>query len=420
MVKNILGLGVGALVLVAGTVLIARGGGYPAEGAQGAVGAQGKQVAQGAQRTQGTTTLGEAEVVYEEAFSVVSTVRELADGGVLVADALGQVLVHLDLDAGTADTLGSVGEGPDEYRQPDAVWPLPGGRTLLVDLGNGRLTELNPELEFGDTRPYAVGELGPGRDLVLAIPQAVDNQGRLYFRSFGRMGGGEMPSDSAYILRLDLESEVVDSVGQVKLPGMTTRTTGGRNNQNTQVSPIPLSPADAWGVAPDGRTVIARSGDYHVDWIGPDGSVTSGPDVEFEAVSIGRAEKEEWAHTRSETGGGMGIAVTVVNNAMTMTASREAACRMTMTTSTATNGSAVKPAFYGRPIPVDRSGRAWVRRHRDAGDTPMYDVFGASGTRDMVLELLPERRVVGFGDGKVYVVRMDEYGLQYLERYVLP
>ena len=134
MMKNILGLGAGALVLAAGTVLIARGGGYPAAGAQGTVGAQGVQ---GAQRTQGTTTLGEAEAVYEEAFSVVSTVRELADGGVLVADALGQVLVHLDMDAGTADTLGSVGEGPDEYRQPDAVWPLPGGRTLLVDLGNG-------------------------------------------------------------------------------------------------------------------------------------------------------------------------------------------------------------------------------------------------------------------------------------------
>ena len=36
------------------------------------------------------------------------------------------------------------------------------------------------------------------------------------------------------------------------------------------------------------------------------------------------------------------------------------------------------------------------------------------------LVVVPERRVVGFGDGKVYMVRMDEYGLQYLERYGLP
>ena len=38
----------------------------------------------------------------------------------------------------------------------------------------------------------------------------------------------------------------------------------------------------------------------------------------------------------------------------------------------------------------------------------------------MVVQLLAERRVVSFGEGKVYVVRMDEYGLQYLERYALP
>ena len=163
------------------------------------------------------------------------------------------------------------------------MWPLPGGGTLLVDLGNGRLTELSPELEFGDTRPYAVGEVGPGRELVLAIPQAVDGRGRLYFRSFGRMGGGELASDSAYILRLDLESEVVDSVGRFKLPATTTRTTGGPNNQNTSVSPVPLSAADAWGVAADGRVVIVRSGDYHVDWISSDGDIVSGPAVPYEA-----------------------------------------------------------------------------------------------------------------------------------------
>ncbi len=363
-------------------------------------------------------TLGEAEAAYEESFSVVSTVREMPDGRVLVADALGQVLVRLDLAAGTADTLGRVGEGPEEYRQPDAVWPLPGGNTLLVDLGNGRLTELSPELEFGDTRPYAIGEIGPGRELVLAIPQAVDDRGRLYFRSFGRMGGGELASDSAYILRLDLESEVVDSVGRIKLAGTTTRTTGSGNNQNTSVSPIPLSAADAWGVAADGRVVIVRSGDYRVDWIGVSGDVVSGPANPYESVRIGRGKREEWAHTRSETGGGLGISLSVSNNAMVMTASRGG---------TSNDDDLdqyewpdVTPAFYGRPVPVDPAGRAWVRRHLEAGEQPRYDVFDGAGERAMVVQLAPERRVVGFGDGKVYVVRMDEYGLQYLERYALP
>ncbi len=382
------------------------------------LGGVGLPLAGGVLAAQEPVTLGDAEAVYEESFSVVSTVREMPDGRVLVADALGQVLMRLDLDAGTADTLGRVGEGPEEYRQPDAVWPLPGGKTLLVDLGNGRLTELSPELEFGDTRPYAIGELGPGRELVLAIPQAVDDRGRLYFRSFGRMGGGELASDSAYILRLDLESEVVDSVGRIKLAGTTTRTSGGPNNQNTSVSPIPLSAADAWGVAADGRVVIVRSGDYHVDWIGSGGDVVSGPAVAYEPVRIGRGERQEWADSRSETGGGLGISLSVSNNAMTMTASRGGASNDDDLDQYEWPDYA--PAFYGRPVPVDPAGRAWVRRHLDAGEAPVYDVFDGTGERRMVVQLLPGRRVVSFGDGKIYVVRMDEYGLQYLERYALP
>ena len=382
------------------------------------LGGVGLPLAGGVLAAQEPVTLGDAEAVYEESFSVVSTVREMPDGRVLVADALGQVLVRLDLDAGTADTLGRVGEGPEEYRQPDAVWPLPGGKTLLVDLGNGRLTELSPELEFGDTRPYALGELGPGRELVLAIPQAVDDRGRLYFRSFGRMGGGELASDSAYILRLDLESEVVDSVGRIKLAGTTTRTSGGPNNQNTSVSPIPLSAADAWGVSADGRVVIVRSGDYHVDWIGSGGDVVSGPAVAYEPVRIGRGERQEWADSRSETGGGLGISLSVSNNAMTMTASRGGGSNDDDLDQYEWPDYA--PAFYGRPVPVDPAGRAWVRRHLDAGEAPVYDVFDGTGERRMVVQLLPGRRVVSFGDGKIYLVRMDEYGLQYLERYALP
>ena len=404
--KTKLSFSAGLMLPLAGAVLVAQVDGHQGDQRTNALGAQ------------EPVTLGEAEAVYEESFSVVSTVRELPDGRVLVADALGQVLVRWDLDAGAADTLGRGGEGPEEYRQPDAVWPLPGGKTLLVDLGNGRLTELSPELEFGDTRPYAIGELGPGRELVLAIPQAVDDRGRLYFRSFGRMGVGELASDSAYILRMDLESEVVDSVGRIKLAGTTTRTTGSGNNQNTSVSPIPLSAADAWGVAADGRVVIVRSGDYRVDWIGSDGDVVSGPAVAYEAVRIGRGKREEWAHVRSETGGGLGISIEVVNNAMTMTAGRGGASNDDDLDQYEWPDHA--PAFYGRPVPVDAGGRAWVRRHLEAGEAPRYDVFDGTGEREMVVQLPPERRVVGFGDGKVYVVRMDEYGLQYLERYALP
>ena len=48
------------------------------------------------------------------ALAMVRTVRPLPDGRILVADALGQVLLAVDMDAGTADTIGRQGAGPGE------------------------------------------------------------------------------------------------------------------------------------------------------------------------------------------------------------------------------------------------------------------------------------------------------------------
>ena len=398
--SRVLAVAAGAVVLAAGTWLIAQGGGGPGAGA-------------GAMEV---VALAEAEAVYGEPFSVVSTVRELPGGDVLVADPVGQVVVRLDLDAGTADTIGGVGEGPTEYRQPDAVWPLPGGRTLLVDLGNGRLTELGPDLEFGATRPYSLGDISMGQ-MVLALPQAVDDRGRLYFRGLAGMGG--MRSDSADILRLDLETGLIDTVATFKRPATIVEVSGGARERNERVSQVPLSPADAWGVAPDGRVVIVRAGDYHVDWLGGDGSIASGEPVPYTPIGLGRAEREEWARERMEAGGALSISVEIENGSMSMQAVRGG--------STDDDDNLddrpwpeVKPAFYDRPVPVDGLGRAWVRRHREAGEAPAYDVFGSDGELAMSVEFSMGRRVVGFGDGVLYGVHMDDFGLQTLERYALP
>ena len=365
--------------------------------------------------------LGPVQAALEQEFAVIQTVRELPDGRVLVADPLGQVLLVVEMEAGTADTLGRVGEGPGEYRQPDAVWPLPGGGSLLVDLGNGRLTHLGADLSFGETRPYMLGSFELGAPIMLAIPQGVDDGGGIYFQGFGMTAGGNV-SDSAEVLRYDLATEAVDTVASVKLTDRTRRTSGGAANQNVSISPIPLSPTDAWGVAADGRVVVARSvagsEEFRIEWFAPDGEVTRGPAYPYSPVGIGRAEMEEWRDARAETGGGMTIQVEAVNGNMNMRAGRGGPPGIDDLDSYEWPDS--KPAFHQGRIPVDSLGRAWVRRHTAAGDAPVYDLFDGSGTRTATIELPMERRVVAFGDGVVYAVRMDEFDLQYLERYGLP
>ena len=365
--------------------------------------------------------LGPAQAALEQEFAVIQTVRELPDGRVLVADPLGQTLVVLDMEAGTADTIGRVGEGPEEYRQPDAVWPLPDGGSLLVDLGNGRLTEMGADLSFGDTRPYMLGSFELGSPIMLAIPQGVDDRGGIFFQGFGMNAGGNV-SDSAEVLRYDLGTEAVDTVVNVKLTDRTRRASGGPNNQNVSISPVPLSSADSWGVAADGRVVVARSvagsGEFRVEWFGPDGEVTRGPAYEYSPVGIGRAEMEEWRDSRAETGGGMTIQVEATNGVMNMRAGRGGPPGNNELDSYEWPDS--KPAFFQGRIPVDPMGRAWVRRHTAAGEAPLYDLFDESGMREATVELPIGRRVVSFGDGVLYAVRMDEFDLQYLERYRLP
>ena len=88
--------------------------------------------------------LGTPTALFPEDFGRITNVRELSDGRVLVADPLGQAVYLVDLEAGSRRQLGANGQGPGEYRAPDSVWPLPHDSTLLVDLGNGRLTRMEP------------------------------------------------------------------------------------------------------------------------------------------------------------------------------------------------------------------------------------------------------------------------------------
>lgn len=61
-----------------------------------------------------------------------------------------------------------------------------------------------------------------------------------------------------------------------------------------------------------------------------------------------------------------------------------------------------------------------MRRLAPAGRPEEIDIFGADGRRRRSLTLPPDQRIVGFGRGVVFLVRTDEMGLQYLERYRRP
>jgi hypothetical protein len=394
-----------APLTLAVATLVACGGGDAASG--------------GAAGDGGAVSLGSPEASFPQDFGAIQTALERSDGTVLVADPLGGALYSVDLGAGTREQIGQEGQGPEEYQQPDAVWALPGDSTLLVDLGNGRMVSLGPDLGFGPTGPLSAGD--PRTGLTVAIPEAVDGNGDVYSRSMGGGMGVERP-DSGAVLRITRGTLEIDTVAMFKLPEVTITESGSGNNRNVSMSLIPLSGQDAWGVAQDGSIVLARAGDYHVEWIGTDGSVTAGPPVEYETFAIGMDEKREWSRSQAETGGGISIGITVDNGVLSTSFGRGGG-----------GGGQdededldqyawpdAKPPFYGTRIIVDPQNRAWVRRHVDAGQPTTYDVFDRRGERVATYELPFRSRVVSFGPSGVYVASLDDFDLNYLHRYAMP
>jgi len=60
----------------------------------------------------------------------------------------------------------------------------------------------------------------------------------------------------------------------------------------------------------------------------------------------------------------------------------------------------------------------WVLRSRAATDPiPLIDVFDQRGSLVSQVRLPQDRRVIGFGNGVVYLAHTDSDDLQWLERY---
>lgn len=356
---------------------------------------------------QGPTLTKDAE--FPEGFGLLSSVRELPDGRVMVADPLGQILAILDMDSGKMEILGREGPGPDEYRQPDAVHALPGGATLLVDLGNARLTVIDSQGTFGETIPIMVsqpGARGPGA-FSMMLPRTVDDQGRIYFALRGGFGS----ADSTSIARYDRETEAIDTLARVKPQGLE-RTGDG---QNVQIRQLPMSPQDDWAAGRDGTIALVRSDGYYVQVIHPDGRVSTGPKVEHRLIRPGDQEKLAWI----EAGRSSGMRIEVEagpGGQRSMSMSRGGGGGRTPDLG-AFDWPSRMPAFRAGVTMVDPRGTIWVGRTTRVGDETLYDVFDGEGDKMGEVTFSPNSRIIGFGDGTAYVIRTDDLGLQWLERY---
>jgi len=233
----------------------------------------------------------------------------------------------------------------------------------------------------------------------------------------GAGGPGGLP-DSILVARWNPETDRTDTVAALKQPERKIQRGGG----NVMMMPIPYSPSDAWAVSWDGAVGVARGSGFRIEWTDADGASTIGPEVEYQPLVIGQADKDEWLEARANpAGGGMFITMSAGGggggggNVRAAPAPRGA--RMEGPQVADEDWPEVKPPFPPSAVSATPEGRLWVRRHVSPGAHPEYDVFDGNGFRVGTVVLQESARVVGFGEGVVYVARTDDDDLQWLERY---
>ena len=189
-----------------------------------------------------------------------------------------------------------------------------------------------------------------------------------------------------------------------------------------------MAPLDVAAVAPDGRLAVVRHADYHVEWIAPNGVTTKGPPQQYTPIKVSVAEKGAFLKTLirpgaiivfGSNGGTKDASASNRGNAKKVPAIPPD-IRALLDDKGMTWPSTVPP-FSANAANVARDGTLWVLRTRAHDDSiPTYDLFGARGQLTGRIALPKNTKLIGFGNGTVYLARKDDDDLAYLQRYRIP
>ena len=367
-------------------------------------------------RGQATLSLTRPTATVDEGFSNIVAVRELRDGRVIVGDGKERRLVILDFARGTAQQLGRNGGGPNEYASVQTLVRGRGDTLLLIDFPGRRVLRIAPNATLAGTVPLEVtitdslpGEKPTGDTRIVSSPRAVDDAGGLFYE-VGYLRNGKGIHSDRIIARWDPVTGKSTQAVPIKAwyPDRSTRWRA------------PFMYQDVWAVARDGRVARVVPTDYHVEWYKNGALVARGAPVPVPAVRVTKDDREAWYRARAARGTGTAQMTGppqpkegVENKHITVPAPPGF---------TDADFPATKPPFVedyiGRSAMISDDGELWVVRagaHNAA--TVTADVFDAAGKLTRRVTYPATHRLAGFGKAAIYLVRTDDDGLQWVERF---
>jgi hypothetical protein len=377
-----------------------------------------------------TRTLSKPDAEYAEPFTLLAGVRELRDGRVIAIDPRDKTVQAIDFRTGSAVKLGREGSGPGEYGIPTRLLALPGDTSAVVDMLNNRMLLINPNATVGgfvDLNVPAPAGRGDGRGGMMMIgasmPTASDAKGRMYAQGapFRMTDNGPVTSDSLPMTRWDRASGKRDTLAWMRVAAGSNQISGSRGRGGANVSVRigggpPFNGADQMAVAPDGRVAIVHHDPYSVEFVNEAGQRTRGQPIRYDRIKISDGHKQEW-RDRQKNAFGMMITNDNGRRSAAMVPNNNVQDPETW------GGEYMPPFLSGQnTLSFSNEGYLWVQRTGPAGQPPTYDVIDRAGNLAMKVVLPKKARLVGFGNGAVYITRSDEDDLQYLQkhRFVMP
>ena len=364
-----------------------------------------------------TRTLGKPQAEFPEPFTEISSIRELRDGRVIVVDGRELTVKAIDVRNGLATTIGRTGDGPGEYRWPSKLHVLPGDSTLLQDGANGRLMIIGPDAKPGG---FFDPNRNEGGDSIIArtrrfFVRSSDARGNLYSQMqpirVGAAGVLEL-TDHAAIERFNVATRQRDTVALWPLRNDPNRRLSPGGSVSTRPSAAAFPAWEQWVVASDGRIAFVFPEPYRVNVVVADRKVIENPAIPYEKVRVDAAVKK-WHREERE------------RPQMAMRFSRGGASSMElmkMPYTEPTEWPEFLPAYHaflGQAV-FASDGLLWVPRSTSPGKAPLYDIIDGQGKVFERVELPQRTKLVGFGAKTLYIVRLDEDDLQYLQRHPLP
>lgn len=421
--------------------------------------------AAGAQQRPEVRPLGSVVATSTEQFGPMVFIRHSASG-VIVNDPMNRRLVKLDDALANPQVIAdSTPATANAYSgRSGALLAYRGDSTLFVDPGSLSMLVIDPAGKIARVMsvPRSQDAMVLGNTPIGGA--AYDGAGKIVYRGFGMprfemrrdRDGTSMPSapqmpDSGSIVRVDLASRQVDTVGWVRIPRpkieMDRDTLG---NMRPRITMNPLPSVDEWAVLADGSIAIVRGHDYHVDFVRPDGTRESSPKIPFDwqrlsdedkvafldslqaarerflASQPAPAQPQVSSNTTTGPGGERRVQTMVMAGpgpgAAAAAAGGNPLAGMMMSRNVhfvrAEELPDYKPPFFAGSVRADADGNLWVLTipTKAAAGGSVYDVINGKGVLIDRVQLPKDRLIVGFGAGGVVYLAAREGNTTKLEK----